>query len=121
MTYEEGCGNVTLNLFQGLINVSMKQYFVYIITNTSNKVLYIGVTNNLDRRMYEHKNKVIDGFTKKYNLNKLVYYEITNDIESAISREKQLKNWHRDWKIKTIDDFNPTWKDLSIDAETSSA
>ena len=99
----------------------MKQYFVYMLTNKSNKVLYIGVTNNLYRRMFEHKNKMVDGFTKKYNVTKLVYYEVTSDVSSAISREKQLKNWHRDWKINMINDFNPTWKDLSLDAETSSA
>jgi len=99
----------------------MKHYFVYILTNKSNKVLYIGVTNNLERRMYEHKNKLVKGFTEKYNLTKLVYYEVTSDIISAIKREKQLKNWHRDWKIKLINDFNPEWKDLSIDAEMNSA
>ncbi|PIU83224.1 MAG: excinuclease ABC subunit C, partial [Elusimicrobia bacterium CG06_land_8_20_14_3_00_38_11] len=89
--------------------------------NKSNKVLYIGVTNNLECRMYEHKNKLVKGFTEKYNLTKLVYYEVTSDIISAIKREKQLKNWHRDWKIKLINDFNPEWKDLSIDAEMNSA
>jgi len=93
----------------------MNQYFVYILTNKSNKVLYIGVTNNLERRMFEHKNKVINGFTKKYNLAKLVYFEETSDVTSAIEREKQLKNWHRDWKIKLIDNFNPEWKDLSVE------
>ena len=82
------------------------------LTNKSNKVIYIGVTNNLERRMYEHKNKIIDGFTKKYNLTKLVYFETTDSIESAIRREKQLKNWHRDWKVKLINDFNPDWRDL---------
>jgi len=90
----------------------VKQYFVYMLTNKSNKVIYIGVTNNLERRMYEHKNKIIDGFTKKYNLTKLVYFETTDSIESAIRREKQLKNWHRDWKVKLINDFNPDWRDL---------
>jgi putative endonuclease len=63
--------------------------------------------------MYEHKNKMIDGFTKRYNLTKLVYFEETSDVRSAIEREKKLKNWHRDWKIKLINDFNPEWKDLS--------
>ena len=90
-----------------------KQYCVYILTNKSNKVLYIGVTNDLVRRMFEHKNKLVDGFTKKYNLMKLVFYEVTNDVESAIKREKQLKDWHRDWKINLINQFNPKWKDLS--------
>jgi len=75
-----------------------RQYYVYILTNKSNKVLYIGVTNDLERRMYEHKNKMVNGFTKKYNLAKLVYFEATADVKSAIEREKQLKNWHRDWK-----------------------
>ena len=92
-----------------------RQYYVYILTNRSNNVLYIGVTNDLIRRIFEHKNKLVEGFTKKYNLWKLVYYEATNDIESAINREKQLKNWHRGWKINLIDQFNPDWKDLSGD------
>ena len=91
----------------------LKQYYVYILTNKSNKVLYIGVTNDLERRMYEHKNKMIDGFTKKYKLTKLVYFEATTNINSAIEREKQLKNWHRDWKINLIKESNPEWRDLS--------
>ena len=93
----------------------MRQYYVYILTNKTNKVLYIGVINNLVRRIFEHKNKLVEGFTKKYNLSKLVYYEVTNDIYSALEREKQLKNWHRDWKINLIDSFNPMWKDLGTD------
>ena len=88
------------------------QYYVYILTNKNNKVLYIGVTNDLERRIFEHKNKLVEGFTKKYNLNKLIYYEMTEDISSAIEKEKQLKNWHRDWKINLIKSFNPMWKDL---------
>ncbi len=76
-------------------------------------MLYIGVTDNLARRIYEHKNKLINGFTKKYNLTKLVYYEVTNDVYEAIKREKQLKNWHRDWKINLITQNNKEWKDLS--------
>jgi putative endonuclease len=91
------------------------QCYVYILTNKNNKVLYIGVTNDLERRIFEHKNKLVEGFTKKYNLNKLVYYEGTEDITNAIEREKQLKNWHRDWKINLINSFNPIWKDLGID------
>jgi putative endonuclease len=94
-----------------------KQYYVYILTNKKNKVLYIGVTNDLERRMFEHKNKLIDGFTKKYNLNKLIYYEVTGNVLSALEREKQLKNWHRDWKINLIDKFNPEWKDLTNNFE----
>jgi putative endonuclease len=89
-----------------------KQYYVYILTNKSNEVLYIGVTDDLERRIYEHKNKMIDGFTKKYNLTKLVYYEATTDVRSAIEREKKLKNWHREWKMNLIKEFNPGWKDL---------
>ena len=102
-----------------------KQFYVYILTNKSNRVLYVGVTNNLVRRMFEHKNSLVRGFSEKYNLTKLVYYEATSNVESAISREKQLKNWHREWKINLIKQFNPQWIDLSRsflgDAETSSA
>lgn len=93
----------------------MKSYYVYIITNKFNGVLYIGVTNNLVRRIFEHKHKMVDGFSKKYNLTKLVYFEETSDVNSALKREKQLKNWHRDWKIKIINDINPGWKDLSVE------
>ena len=88
-------------------------FYVYIITNKVNTVLYIGVTNDLERRMYEHKNKLVNGFSKRYNLNKLVYYEHFSNIIYAIEREKQLKNWHRQWKNNIINDFNPTWKDLT--------
>jgi putative endonuclease len=88
-------------------------YYVYMLTNKGNKVLYVGVTNDLDRRIDEYKKKLVDGFTKKYNLNKLIYYEVTSDIHSALEREKQLKNWHRDWKINLIESFNPMWNDLS--------
>ncbi len=97
------------------MNKVLKQYYVYILTNRNNNVLYIGVTNNLVRRTYEHKNKLVEGFSKRYKLIKLVYYETTGSIESAIEREKQLKNWHRDWKINLINQFNPEWKDLSND------
>ena len=82
------------------------------MTNNS-KTLYIGVTNNLQRRVYEHKNKLIEGFTKRYNITKLIYYETTSSIESAIKREKQLKNWKRAWKIELIESVNSDWKDLS--------
>ena len=91
----------------------MKRYFVYVLTNNSNEVIYIGVTGNLKRRIYEHQNKLVKGFTEKYNLNKLIYFEETIDVHSAISREKQLKNWHREWKINLINDSNPNGSDLS--------
>ena len=90
----------------------MSNYYVYILTNKYNTTLYIGVTNNLIRRVYEHKNKLVDGFTKKYNLDKLIYFEQTNDIESAIAREKQLKNYSRAKKEQLIDQFNKDKTDL---------
>ncbi|MBO4782794.1 MAG: GIY-YIG nuclease family protein [Lachnospiraceae bacterium] len=93
----------------------MNHYYVYIITNWNNKVLYIGVTNNIARRIYEHKNKLIDGFTKKYNVYKLVYLEEMNDVKAAISREKQLKGWKKDKKILLIESINPKWEELTID------
>lgn len=94
----------------------MKQhnYYVYILTNWNNKVLYVGMTNNLERRIYEHKNKMVDGFSKKYNLTKLAYYKYTTDVESAIKREKEIKKWRREKKIKLIESLNPAWEDLSI-------
>ncbi len=93
----------------------LKSYYVYILTNKINTVLYIGVTNDLQRRVYEHKNKLVEGFSAKYNLSKLVYFEETGSIESAINREKQLKRWHRDWKINLIKENNPEFYDLSDD------
>lgn len=88
------------------------QYYVYIATNYSNRVFYIGVTNNLIRRMYEHKNKYTDGFTKKYNINKLVYYEVFNDINEAIFREKQIKAGSRKKKFSLIFTMNQNFEDL---------
>lgn len=90
-----------------------KIYAVYILSNYTNSTLYIGVTSNLAKRIWEHKNHVVSGFTDKYNVSKLVYYEITESIETAIKREKQLKNWHRDWKINLIKQKNPNFDDLS--------
>jgi putative endonuclease len=87
-------------------------YYVYILSSKKNGVLYIGVTNNLLRRVYEHKKKLITGFTTKYFVNKLVYFEETDSIYSAIQREKQLKKWYRKWKIELIERVNPEWKDL---------
>jgi len=92
----------------------MNKYYVYIMTNNS-KTLYIGIIGNLHRRVYEHKQKLVNGFTKKYNIDKLVYYEITNDVNTAIAREKQIKKWRREKKIKLIEDFNPEWKDLNME------
>jgi len=88
-------------------------YYVYIMASKPNGTLYIGMTNNLTRRVVEHKSGSIDGFTKKYNVDKLVYFEEVTDVISAISREKQLKNWHRQWKINLIETVNPDWDDLS--------
>ena len=91
------------------------RYFVYIIANRKHGVLYTGVTNDLKRRLYEHKNKLIPGFSKKYNLSILLYYDETNDINSAIQREKQIKGWLRSKKIALIESKNPDWHDLSKD------
>ena len=92
-----------------------KQYYVYIITNKSNRVLYTGVTNNLRKRVYEHKNKLVKGFTNKYNVGKLVFYDVYEDVESAILREKQIKGWLRRKKIALIESMNPEWRDLSLE------
>lgn len=91
-----------------------KQYCVYIMTNNHNKVLYTGITSDLKRRIYEHKEKVISGFTKKYNISKLVYYEIYQDPENAILREKQIKAGSRQKKIDLINTMNGEWRDLSM-------
>jgi len=92
----------------------MKSYYVYIMTNHS-KTLYVGITSNLAKRVYEHKNKFVEGFTKKYNITKLIYFEDTNDVNSAIEREKQIKGWLRKKKIALIESLNPDWKDLSAE------
>ena len=88
-------------------------YFVYILSNWSDSTIYIGVTSNLPRRLYEHRNHLADGFTAKYNIHKLVYYESTSDVRSAIAREKQLKGWTRAKKNALITQANPSWSDLS--------
>ena len=90
----------------------MKIYYVYILASKRNGTLYIGTTSDLIRRVYEHKLKLIGGFTEKYNTDKLVYFEETNDVNVAITREKQLKKWNREWKIKLIEERNSSWKDL---------
>ena len=89
-----------------------KQYYVYIMTNKS-RTLYTGVTSNLMRRVHEHKNKLIEGFTSKYNIHILVYYESTSNVHAALAREKQIKGWLRSKKIALIESMNPKWKDLS--------
>ena len=90
----------------------MKQYYVYIMANRS-RTLYIGVTNNLERRMYEHKHHLMAGFTSKYDLTRLVYFEETSDVNIAIAREKQIKGWLRTKKVALIESMNPDWRDLS--------
>ena len=89
-----------------------KQYYVHIMTNSDNTVTYTGITNNLQRRIYEHKYKFTGGFTSKYNINKLVYYEVCPDAESAILREKQIKSGSRNDKVCLINSINSTWRDL---------
>jgi putative endonuclease len=88
-------------------------YYIYILSNKNNNVVYVGMTNNLERRIIEHKRKLINGFTKKYNLTKLVYYEYTNDVNAAIKREKVIKKWRREKKNLLIETVNKEWKDLS--------
>jgi len=92
-----------------------KQFYVYILASKRNGTLYIGVTSDPVQRIWQHKNKMVGGFTKKYNVNKLVYYEVHLNAESAIVREKQMKKWQRAWKIQLIEEKNPDWKDLYDD------
>ena len=91
------------------------QYFIYILTSKKNGTLYIGVTSDLIKRVYEHKNELVEGFTQKYAIHNLVYFETSDSIECAIMREKQLKKWNRAWKINLIEKSNPAWKDLYPD------
>lgn len=91
----------------------MKQYYIYFLTNKTHDILYIGVTNDLQRRNFEHKQKLIDGFSKTYNVTKLVYYEVYDDINLAIAREKQLKKWRREKKDMLVNQMNPQWKELT--------
>ena len=92
--------------------IKTHNYFVYIMTNITNNVMYIGVTNNIIRRVYEHKKELLEGFTKKYKVKKLIYYEIYNDINTAIEREKQLKKWNKNWKLRLIKKENKNLQDL---------
>ena len=100
---------------RNLGNFMSNQYHIYMLSNKLNGVLYIGVTNNLIRRVWEHKNHLVKGFTQQYKLDKLVWYEETSDVLTAIAREKQLKNWKRQWKIDLIEKQNPKWQDLYSD------
>ena len=92
--------------------MNSKTFYVYILASQKNGTLYTGVTNDLLKRVYEHKKGIWKSFTSRYNVNMLVYFEQTDDINAAISREKNIKKWYRNWKIKTIEEFNPDWKDL---------
>jgi len=92
----------------------VKQYYVYIMTNKS-RTLYVGMTNDLQRRVYQHKQKLVEGFTQKYNITMLAYYEVTNEVHAALAREKQIKAWRRSKKLALIESTNPQWKDLSIE------
>ena len=89
-----------------------KQYYVYILASKIGGTLYIGVTNNLVRRVCQHREKFVEGFTKQYDVTRLVYYEVHSDIEAAITREKQMKKWNRAWKIRLIEEDNPNWDNL---------
>lgn len=89
-----------------------KSYFIYILANKRNGTLYVGVTNNLLARVHQHKEGEVKSFTKKYKINKLVYYEECTDVNAAIVREKRLKRWNRQWKLELIEKFNPHWEDL---------
>ena len=89
-----------------------KQFYVYIMARGCNSTFYVGMTSNLPKRAWEHKNGVADGFTKKYGIKNLVYYEVFDDPENAIKREKQLKKWKRLWKMRIIEEMNPDWEDL---------
>ena len=88
------------------------QYYVYILASKRNGTLYIGMTNNLARRIWEHKHDIVDGFTKKYGVHRMVWYEIADNPQAAILREKQLKKWNRAWKLRLIEETNPSWNDL---------
>ena len=90
-----------------------KHYYVYLLTNWNNKIMYVGVTNDLVRRVHEHKKKLVAGFTTKYNVSKLVYFEETRDVISALAREKEIKRWRREKKNKLVLCINPEWNDLS--------
>ena len=91
-----------------------RHYYVYLVTNWNHRVMYIGVTNDLERRIYEHKNKLVKGFTEKYNVNKLVYFEETSDVNAALAREKEIKKWRREKKDALVTRMNPQWTELKL-------
>ena len=100
---------------EGWNPVVTDMYYVYMMASRRNGTLYIGVTNNLIKRVYEHKNDLVEGFTKKYGVHRLVYYEQSQDVNSAIEQEKRLKAWKRQWKLRLIEEMNPEWNDLYDD------
>ena len=93
----------------------MKEFYVYILASDKNGTLYVGMSSNLEQRIYQHKNKLIDGFTKQYNVDNLVYFELCDGPDSATQRERQIKEWRRSWKVELIEDNNPNWNDLSAE------
>lgn len=90
-----------------------KSYYVYILASSKNGTLYAGVTSNLEKRVYEHRNNLVKGFTQEYGIHKLVYFEETNEVNEALTREKVLKKWNRNWKVRLIESMNPEWRDLA--------
>jgi putative endonuclease len=116
--FEVVVGNPSLGVIPEVCNREskfMNSYYVYILASKKNGTLYVGVTNNLVKRVYEHKNNMVKGFTQKYGVHKLVYFEQTEDIKIAIEQEKKIKKWNRDWKIRLIKKTNPEWKDMYFD------
>ena len=91
-----------------------RKYYVYLLPNWNNKVIYVVMTSDLQKRIYEHKHKLVKGFTEKYNVNKLVYYEETTDVHATLAREKEIKKWRREKKDNLVKTMNPTWRDLSL-------
>ena len=106
------CSDLSFRAYKEISLSEERTYFVYLLTNKNNRVMYVGVTNDLKRRVYEHKTKAVKGFTKKYNVNKLVYYEQTNDVLTALAREKEIKKWRREKKNALVIQLNPRWNDL---------
>jgi putative endonuclease len=94
-------------------HAGMRDYYVYILASDGNGTLYVGVTNDLARRVYEHRNDLIEGFTKRYGVHRLVWFEVHGDINEAILREKRIQKWNRSWKLRVIEEMNPDWIDLT--------